>query len=287
MYTVTMRMFAAAALVVALLALAWLAYDAGSRGRETAPGSPAAAAAPAGGPVAEAPTTAQAPPAPEEASLPHTKLPLRLVATVVRENPALSLATVEDLARTGHQVMSEGQRFDAHPQASLVSIERGRVILDNDGVREQLVLDHSDRAPLDVAAYEPTPEQREYRRDMARRLREITDAGEDYLGRGERTGLLAEGDVSAVYEDGELVGVRIDNVRADGLYDRFGIRNGDVVTSINGVPLGSPTAMAEVLSEVALSDVLKIGVQPDGNGPLKSIEVPTEALQEFESPTGN
>jgi type II secretion system protein C len=282
------RVAVATCLVLALLALGWLVRDGGSRGREPARDVSSVAVPTTGEPTAAGPAPARSAPEPEEASLPYTKLPLRLVATVVRENPALSLATVEDLERTAHQVMSEGQSFDAHPKATLVSIERGRVILDNDGVREQLVLDHSDRAPLDVAAYEITPEQRAYRRDLARRLRDITDAGEDYLGRGERTGLLAEGDVSPFYEGDELVGVRIDNVRPDGLYDRYGIRNGDVVTSINGIPLGSPTAAAEVLSEVALSDVLEVEVLPaEGNGPPEVFEVPTEALQALDTQSGN
>ena len=51
--------------------------------------------------------------------------------------------------------------------------------------------------------------------------------------------------MSAVYEDGEMVGVQIDGIRDGGLYDRIGLRNGDVVTEINGVSLADPGADGE------------------------------------------
>jgi type II secretory pathway component PulC len=158
----------------------------------------------------------------------------------------------EDLELSSHQVLSEGQSFTAHPRATLVEIERGRVILDNDGVREQLLLDRSHRASADIP-----PEEREYRRDLATRLRDITDAGEDYLDRGERTGLLAEGDPTPIYEDGELVGVRIDNVRPDGFYDHFGVKDGDVLRSINGVRMNDT---AGLLKELAVADEFVVDV---------------------------
>jgi general secretion pathway protein C len=197
---------------------------------------------------------------------------------VVGEDAAFSLATIEDVERSAHAVMSEGQTLEGRPSVRLSRIERARVLLDNDGVLEQLVIVPGETAPTESAALELAPEERERRRDLARRLRELTDAGSDALGRGERGGLLAEGDVSAVYgEDGEMVGVQFDGIRAGGVYDRIGLRNGDVITDINGVSLGDPAAAARVLAQFASSDELVVSLSR--NGSPETLRVATEAFE--------
>jgi type II secretion system protein C len=205
--------------------------------------------------------------------IPHTKLPLELLGTVVSEDPARSLATIRDIERVAHEVMKEGQEFAGRPDVSVARIERTRILIDNEGVREQLALAH--RAPAEAANL--SPEEREYRRDLARRLRELTDAGTNYrdvLGEGERGGLLAEGEVSPVYEDGEMVGVQFDAIREGGLYDRIGLRNGDVVTEINGVWLGDPAAPSRVAGEFVTAPELSLAVER-GDGSAATIVVPT------------
>ena len=231
-------------------------------------------------PVASAPPSAPA--QATRAEIPRTTLPLRLLATVVGEKPALSLATLVDLERATHEVMSEGESLPGRPTAVVASIERERILLDHDGVREQLPLFRGEGGPLD-ASYEPSPEQREQRRDLSRRLRELTDAGTNYpavLGSAERGGLLAEGDVSAAYQDGEMIGVQIDGIRAGGVYDRIGLQNGDVVTDINGVSLSGPAAMAEVLGQVVTSSQLVFSVE-GGDGTPRTLTFPTDQFQQL------
>lgn len=243
------------------------------------PASPKTASAPA--PVAVAPK----PPAPAAAEfepasdrIPETSLPLRLVATVVRENHRLSLATVEDLQQGGHQVLSEGQSFRDHPDARVVAIERGRVLLDNAGVREQLVLDRGLEPPVAQADNAPTREQVESRRDMARRVRALTDAGENWRevrGGDVRGGLLAEGDINPVYDGDALVGLEVDGIRSGGVYDQMGLRDGDVVTSVNGVALSDPSAAAGVMAELAGSDKIVVSVER-ADGSEKELSMPTD-----------
>jgi general secretion pathway protein C len=246
-----------------------------------APAPPAAApaAAPAA-PVArepQAPVAETVPPAqpspPDPADIPLSELPLRLLATVVADNPAASLATVADVEHHTSAVMREGQRFEGRATVRLTAIERERVLIDNDGVREQLVLLHFDAAPERPEAGDISFEEREYRRDLARRLRALTDAGEDALGPGERGGLLAEGDVSAAYQDGEMIGVQIDSVRPGGLYDRIGLRSGDVVTGIGGVSLADPDVMVQVIEKALTQDKLVLTVEKPGGG---TTEIPLD-----------
>jgi general secretion pathway protein C len=245
------------------------------------PPAAAGAAAPEAAPAAPPPAPAAAA---RPADIPHTQLPLRLLATVVADDPSLSLATVADEERGAHAVMGEGQQFGGRPYVVLAAIERGRVLIDNHGVREQLVLVHGGAEPaVSSEVREITPEEREFRRGLARRLRELTDAGEEALGPGERGGLLAEGDVSAAYQDGELVGVQIDGVRAGGLYDRIGLRSGDVVTDIGGVSLADPDAMVKVLEQAFTSERLQLTVDRPGGGATR-IDLPTRELGALVAP---
>ena len=265
------------ACLLLVLALAW------ALGRRPGP-----EAAPLPAPAArEVPDVATGPPAPSvaapavrerpSADIPHTKLPLRLLATVVNENPALSLATIDDVERSAKEVMNEGQRFDGRPNVQISRIERARILIDNDGVREQLVIVH--RAAPEAAPV--SAEEREYRRDLSRRLRELTDAGTNYrdvLGDEKREGLLAEGDVSAVYEDGKMVGVQFDGIREGGFYDQIGLRNGDVVTEINGVALSDPDAMVKVVGQFVGADELDIAVR-GADGTPQTLKVSTPPLR--------
>ena len=227
-----------------------------------------------------APESASAPATPESdlSGIPHTKLPLRLLGTVVSDDPAQSLATVDDLERSLHEVMKEGHHFEGRPNVTVARIERARILIDNEGVREQLAIAH--RVPPEAAAV--TPEEREYRRDLSRRLRALTDAGENYpevLGEGERGGLLAEGEVSPVYEDGMMVGVQFEDIREGGFYDQLGLRNGDVVTDINGVSLADPAAAAKVMAEFVASPEISLEVERGADRAPETIRVDTESLE--------
>ena len=85
--------------------------------------------------------------------------------------------------------------------------------------------------------------------------------------------MLAEGEVSAVYEDGEMVGVQFDAIREGGLYDRIGLRNGDVVTEINGVSLADPAAAAKVIGELVAAPELSIAVERGADGAPETLVV--------------
>jgi general secretion pathway protein C len=280
-------LLALSACLLLVLALAW------ALGRRPGPGAapqPAAVVAPEIPDVATAPPSPAAQPAlPEErdpGGIPHTELPLRLLATIVSENPAHSLATVQDLERAV-EVMNEGQGFEGRPDVQIARIERARILIDNDGVREQLVIVH--RGAQEAAPV--SPEEREHRRDLSRRLRELTDAGENYedvLGEGTREGLLGEGDVSPVYEDGQMVGVQLDDIREGGFYDRLGLRNGDVVTGINGVSVSDPAAMVKVIDDFMTAPELSIAVERGADGAPETLVVSTSPLRQelagFERP---
>ena len=73
-----------------------------------------------------------------------TELPVRLLATVASGVPALSWAAVEDTRKRESQVVRlQDQLADS---ATVVAIERRRVVLENRGRREELAFEEADPA---------------------------------------------------------------------------------------------------------------------------------------------
>ncbi|HVN37667.1 MAG TPA: type II secretion system protein N [Myxococcota bacterium] len=219
------------------------------------------------------------PPAEEgdDPDAPETKLPLHLLATVVRENHALSLATIMDTERDTNEVLREGEHFEVHPEARIVRIERARVLIDRAGVREQLVITH--REPSALGARETAEAPAKPLEESGKQARVPAPVLEHALGPGAQP----EGDVSTVFENGKILGLRFDAIPAGGVYERIGLRNGDVVTDINGIPLADPSATAMVLAKFASAAVLDLWVR-HGDGSRETLRVSPAAPNEVSPP---
>jgi type II secretory pathway component PulC len=273
-------------LAAALIGLGVATLLVGPTKETPSPGGEVAAARPS--------TTAARPPPPLSSSgsesrageiLP-TALPLSLVATMVRDDPSRSLATVSDEEHQARRVLAPGQPLPRRPGVILARIERERVLIDNQGVLESLAMDRSDGpAPPEPPPFDIGDEERILRRVLATRIRELTDRGleRDETAPVERPqiGLLAEGSITPMYdEENAFMGVQIADIEEGGIYDRIGVQEGDVLTSVNGIAFGEPAAAASVVAALTLSDEIEVGVtRPDGRA--ETLSMPTAELQEY------
>jgi hypothetical protein len=132
------------------------------------------------------------------------------------------------------------------------------------------------RLEADPEAEHPGWEEIERRRAAAARIRKWIEAGPNATDPPIGGGLLAEGDPHPVYENGELLGVELQNLRPDGFYTRLGLREGDLVQSINGIGLGDSGAL---LQEIAGSRTIELSIERV-DGSQDRISVPREQLLE-------
>lgn len=132
------------------------------------------------------------------------------------------------------------------------------------------------RAAAPQGPYRPDEEELERRRAAAARLRARIAAGPEASGPVVATGLLAEADPRPVYEDGELLGIELQNVRPDGLFARLGLREGDLVQSINGAPLDESGAL---LREIIGSPQVVLQVE-QMDGTQRDVTVPRQQILE-------
>lgn len=216
---------------------------------------------------------------PEE-ELEKTKLPLRLLGTQVHSIRENSKAAVADKSGKFHELLYLGDTPERHPQARLVKIERGRVILENRGRREELLLaeatfnpqaKRSDRRRPSrargarVQATAPTP--------IAERLRELQiDTNE---GRNARD-LFNQAKIAPKLDEGQMVGVELSEIEPGSLYEKLGLSEGDVITSFNGIDLDTAAAGARVLNQFLEAEEFEIEL---ADGDIMSLDA--EELQEL------
>ncbi len=60
--------------------------------------------------------------------------------------------------------------------------------------------------------------------------------------------------------DGASLGFRVFNIRPDSLFERMGLKNGDVIQSVNGIELNSPSQALGLLDSVASADQLQVNL---------------------------
>jgi type II secretory pathway component PulC len=137
--------------------------------------------------------------------------------------------------------------------------------------------------PPATATPEPlSPEEIARRHAIAARIRALIEKAPTASDSAEVGGLLAEGDAHPIYEDGELRGIGLENVRPDGFYAWLGLRDGDLVQSINGTPLDASGALFQ---QLIASPQVELRVERS-DGSQQSISVTrqqiVEGLQQIE-----
>jgi general secretion pathway protein C len=209
----------------------------------------------------------------------ETKLPLELLGTVASNDESVSNAAIMDRGSRKHQVVFIGDQLEAHPQVEVVAIYRRTVILDNKGKRERLDLREDEGQPASRgpargssrrAAARPTRDAQ--RGSIAQRIEQLSKAS------GGRTtaGLYSQARIVPEWSEGEMVGVRLNQVKPGSLYEKIGIESGDVITTLNGISIDSPQASSRLLTEFTQAEEFTIELQGG-----EVIEVDSEQLSDM------
>ncbi|MBC2715622.1 MAG: hypothetical protein HF978_09960 [Desulfobacteraceae bacterium] len=173
-------------------------------------------------------------------------LELRLLATTVSldSNEAYSRATIEDINRERRHIMRTGQLLRGYEDVVLVEIATDRVVLENGGRPEVVFLD--DTVPLN-----PRKEVWPVEIDLFPDAENPADITEDVFLHGlarqiavlqtQRTALALghQGAFAPWEENGEFIGLFTSSVVEGSFFDQLGLRQGDILMSINGYDIKS------------------------------------------------
>lgn len=194
-------------------------------------------------------------------NLSKTKLPLKLLGTAATNRPELSRASVENQKTRESLVVAVGHKFDGLNRVRVKGIERARVILDNAGKLEELAL-------YEEEAKQPQPKPRRTPRQARRKPATPRETLNDRLAKlnGEDgqgiSRLLSSARIVPHYdEDGTMLGMKVDAIKEDSLFQRVGLQNGDVITEVNGVVVDRLEATSRIFDELSSAEEINVAWQ--------------------------
>jgi len=211
--------------------------------------------------------------------LTKTKLPLRLLGTAAANEDTRSRAAIEDEKTRKHMVVAIGDSIEGHNRVRVDAIERTRVILDNAGRPEELLLFEDQPRAVPRVAARPKPDAR--RRTNPRvqdRLKKLSGGDGDGIAK-----LLSQARISPHYAEngqGAVLGMKVEAIKQGSIFETAGLKDGDVITEINGIVIDRQEATSAVLDELLNADTIAIAADRGGS----SIQLSAEAADLMEQP---
>ncbi len=200
---------------------------------------------------------------------PKTRLNLTLVGVVASNNAEKNLAVI---ANRGSQATYGINEVIDGTRVKLKAVQPDRVIIDNSGRDETLMLQGIDYAKRSPMAARPQPRRAERTNS--------NEVNEEQLAEIQQTILKNPQDIfqyvrlSQVKEDDTILGYRVSPGKNSALFESVGLENGDIATEFNGFDLTSPDVMNELA--VAVSEMTEINLSVLRDGQQHDIYIPLQ-----------
>ncbi|WP_181198137.1 type II secretion system protein GspC [Enhygromyxa salina] len=211
-------------------------------------------------------------------------LALQLLATMESDDPAWSMATIRDLDNNSLGPYTANEQI--RPGVTILAVERGRVVLLNQGQREYITLGAEPPKP---APTKKAPTKKAT--TSAKRGKTVALAGAeqaidcssenactvdrkfvDQLIKNPQQ-LMTQARMYPVTKDGETAGFRVSGVRTGSLATMIGLKNGDVVSEINGSKLGTIDDALAMYQKLRRASHLSVTVERGGAVITKEISI--------------
>ena len=188
---------------------------------------------------------------------PRTKLNLTLTGVLASSIPERSIAIV--LNGGDEQGYSEGDVVNG-TQAIINSIQKDRILLDNQGQEETLMLDGEEYTPSpsglldeegvgpDGPAVAATPSMGKLKDEMTKNPGKLLD----YI------------NISPVINDGKLKGYRVNPGKDVAFFQRIGLQSNDLAVSINGYDLRDNSQAMQIMQQLSSMTEMNLTVERNG-----------------------
>lgn len=196
-----------------------------------------------------------------------SSLPLQLVGTIVHVNPLRSVATL-NLRNKNEQMAFRAEQVIPDNLATVTKIERNKVIFRNNATQRLEFIELKEEAkltfgkssgPVGVApkqvgeVMQKSETEFELKRDDVNRLT------------GNLPELLQQARaVPNIGPNGQPNGFRIMDIQPGSIYERLGLRRGDVIKGVNGEPVDSPAKAMELYNALRTSGNINIQIERGG-----------------------
>lgn len=216
----------------------------------------------------------------------RSRLPLMLLATMESDDPLYSMATI---LHTDTNVLSAYTPNDTVRAGVVVSrVERGRVVFRNGAQMEYIELGAEPPAGSPTASTAPT--MPEPIKDPSANSREIEGAAEAITCDAEFTScmvdrsfvekllanpaqLTKQARIVPAVRDGETKGYKFYGIRPGSLPKLLGMKNGDLLTSVNGHQLESLDQAMDLYNKLRRASHLSVTIERKGQSIQKEIDI--------------
>ncbi|MFV8749833.1 type II secretion system protein GspC [Nannocystaceae bacterium ST9] len=220
-----------------------------------------------------------APPRPGEVP---SKLPLSLLATMESDDPEYSMATI--LHTDSKALGAYSPKDQLRPGVTVERIERGKVVFRNGGQVEYILMGAQPPPPAPTAPTAPVEEEK------PANDREIEGAAEAISCDEEMTNctvdkafveklmanpaqLAKQARIVPAVADGETKGYKFYGIRPGSLPKLLGLKNGDLLTSVNGHELESLDQAMDLYNKLRRASHLSVTVERKGKLIQKEIDI--------------
>lgn len=197
---------------------------------------------------------------PSVVDAPKTRLNLVLVGVVASSDVDKNLAVI---ANRGAQSTYGINEVIESTRAKLKAVFADRVIIDNSGRDETLMLDGIDYAARNSASSIDQPRAQLPLANDVRQSEDKLDAIREAILKNPQE-IFQYVRLSQVKEDDTIVGYRVSPGRDTALFESVGLQDGDIAIEFNGFDLTKPEVMNEIASAVSEMTEINLSVLRDG-----------------------
>ena len=192
---------------------------------------------------------------PDSSAVPTT-LPVKLIGTMVLNNPSWSLAIITGGGKSKSNIYREADILLS--SAVVVKISRNRVVMKNNGRLEFIEI--KDKG-LDFMADKDTGDI------------QVNQLGEDKFAISRRELDEAFSDLGNIHtqarvipnvEDGKTTGFKIFAIQPGSIYKKLGLTNGDIISRVNGVLIDDPTKGLQMFNTLKSEKSIELDIIRDG-----------------------
>jgi len=198
-------------------------------------------------------------------------VPIRLIGTVAGD-AMFAFAIIEDPFQKSHKIFRTSDTIA--PGVKLLEISRNRISIERDGKREDVELATLDtmaqprtglspQRPSSPPLFEESPQPG----TMVIDRETVTAATEDM------NKLLTQARLVPNFTGGEADGFRIFSIVPSSLFDKIGLRNGDILSGINGTEIKDPEKAFQVYQMLKDNDRFVIDLVRAGQKMTLNYEV--------------
>lgn len=204
-----------------------------------------------------------------------TTLPLNLIGILAMEDERRSVATFEDKGAAG-KVYAVQQEDEIPGKMRILQVEPTRVTFVNLASNRKEYID----LPEDTQAKNPRVILGQVPRNTSGSGIEQVNTNQFSVSRSEvdktlsdLNNVLTQARAVPNFENGAPAGYKLFQIVPGSIYDKLGLKNGDVIVGLNGQPINDPGKAFEMLSELKTSSHMELQVKRDGKQSTNSYDI--------------